>query len=45
MYDHCLGTIPEFFTGTPPHVGKGAVSMAWNVAGVLKVIKLIEKYS
>ena len=45
MYDHCLGTIPEFFTGTPPHVGKGAVSMAWNVAAILKVIKLIEKYS
>lgn len=45
MYDHCLGTIPEFYTGTPPHVGKGAVSMAWNVAAILKVIKLIEKYS
>ncbi|MFT3737501.1 MAG: amylo-alpha-1,6-glucosidase [Breznakibacter sp.] len=45
MYDHCLGTIPEFFTGTPPHKGKGAVSMAWNVAAILKVIKLTEKYS
>jgi predicted glycogen debranching enzyme len=45
MYDHCLGTIPEFFTGTPPHTAKGAVSMAMNVAAVLKVIKLIEKYS
>jgi predicted glycogen debranching enzyme len=45
MYDHCLGTIPEFYTGTPPHKGKGAVSMAWNVAAILKVIKLTEKYS
>ncbi|MBN2744280.1 MAG: glycogen debranching enzyme N-terminal domain-containing protein [Marinilabiliaceae bacterium] len=45
MYDHCLGTIPEFFTGTPPHKGKGAVSMAWNVAAILKVIHLTEKYS
>ena len=45
MYDHCLGTIPEFFTGIPPHKGKGAVSMAWNVAAILRVIKLTEKYS
>jgi predicted glycogen debranching enzyme len=45
MYEHCLGTIPEFFTGTPPHKGKGAVSMAWNVAAILKVINLTEKYS
>ena len=45
MYDHCLGTIPEFYTGTPPHKAKGAVSMAMNVAAVLKVIKLIEKFS
>jgi predicted glycogen debranching enzyme len=45
MYEHCLGTIPEFFTGTPPHKGKGAISMAWNVAAILKVIKLTEKYS
>lgn len=45
MYDHCLGTIPEFFTGTPPHKGAGAVSMAINVAAILKVLKLTEKYS
>lgn len=45
VYDHCLGTIPEFYTGTPPHKGKGAVSMAWNVAAILKVIHLTEKYS
>jgi predicted glycogen debranching enzyme len=45
MGDHCLGTISECFNGNPPHVGKGAISMAWNVAGVLRIIKLIEKYS
>jgi glycogen debranching enzyme len=45
MGDHCLGTISECFNGNPPHIGKGAVSMAWNVGGVLRVIKLIEKYS
>ncbi len=45
MGNHCLGTISECFNGNPPHIGKGAVSMAWNVAGVLHIIKLIEKYS
>lgn len=45
MGNHCIGTISECFNGNPPHEGKGAVSMAWNVAGVLHIIKLIEKYS
>jgi predicted glycogen debranching enzyme len=45
MGDHCLGTISECFNGNPPHIGKGAISMAWNVGGVLRIIKLIEKYS
>lgn len=45
MGNHCIGTISECFNGNPPHVGKGAVSMAWNVAGVLQIIYLIEKYS
>ena len=45
MPRHCLGTISECYNGNPPHIGKGAVSMAWNVAGALKVMKLIEKYS
>jgi predicted glycogen debranching enzyme len=45
MGNHCIGTLSECFNGNPPHVGKGAVSMAWNVAGVLHIIKLIEKYS
>jgi len=45
MSNHCIGTISECFNGNPPHLGKGAVSMAWNVGGVLQIIKLIEKYS
>ena len=45
MGDHCLGSISECFNGNPPHAGKGAISMAWNVGGVLRIIKLIEKYS
>ncbi len=45
MKEHCLGTISECYNGNPPHNGKGAVSMLWNVAGVLKMLSLIEQYS
>ncbi len=45
MTEHCLGTISECYNGNPPHKGKGAVSMLWNVAGVLKMLSLIEQYS
>ncbi len=43
--DRGIGSISECFNGNPPHEGKGAISMAWNVAGVLHILKLIEKYS
>ncbi len=45
MTEHCLGTISECYNGNPPYIGAGAVSMLWNVAGVLKVLSLIEQYS
>lgn len=45
MGNHCLSTISECFNGNPPHAGKGAISMAWNVAAVIRIIKLIEKYN
>ncbi len=45
LSDHCLSTISEYFDGNPPHQGKGAISMAWSVAAVIRIIKLIEKYN
>ncbi|GAO28020.1 glycogen debranching enzyme [Geofilum rubicundum JCM 15548] len=45
MGNHCLSTISECFNGNPPHVGKGAISMAWNVAAVIRIIHLTEKYN
>jgi glycogen debranching enzyme len=45
MTENCLGTISECYNGDPPHKGKGAVSMLWNVTAVLKLIRLIEEYS
>ncbi|MDD2380065.1 MAG: amylo-alpha-1,6-glucosidase [Mariniphaga sp.] len=34
MTEHCVGTLSEVYNGDPPHQGKGAVSQAWNVAGI-----------
>lgn len=45
LSDHCLSTISEYFDGNPPYKGKGAISMAWSVAAVIRIIKLIEKYN
>jgi predicted glycogen debranching enzyme len=42
---HCLGSIPELFDGNPPFQGRGAISFAANVAGVLRVIRLLDKHN
>lgn len=44
LFYHALGTIPELFDGDPPYHGRGAISFAMNVAEILRVVKLIEKY-
>ena len=44
MFSHCIGTIPELFDGNPPYHARGAISFAMNVAEILRVVKLIEKY-
>ena len=44
MFSHCVGTIPELFDGNPPYHARGAISFAMNVAEILRVVKLIEKY-
>lgn len=42
---HCVGSISELFEGNPPFHGRGAISFAMNVAGILRAIRLLEKYS
>lgn len=44
LYYHCIGTIPELFDGNPPFHGRGAISLAMNVSGILRAIRLIEKH-
>jgi predicted glycogen debranching enzyme len=41
---HCIGTIPELFDGNPPFTGRGAISFAMNVANILRISKMLEKF-
>ncbi len=45
LFYHCVGTIPELFDGNPPFHGRGAISFAMNVAEIMRVAKLIDKYN
>jgi predicted glycogen debranching enzyme len=38
-----IGTIPEIFDGDPPHRARGAISQAWSVAAMLRIIERYEK--
>ena len=45
LFYHCIGTIPELFDGNPPFSGRGAISFAMNVAGIMRVVKLLDEYN
>ncbi|MBQ0048991.1 MAG: glycogen debranching enzyme family protein [Bacteroidales bacterium] len=45
LFYHCIGTIPELFDGNPPFHGRGAISFAMNVAEIMRVVKLLDKYN
>lgn len=42
LFYHCIGTIPELFDGNPPFHGRGAISFAMNVSGILRALRLLE---
>lgn len=44
MTSHCIGSLPELFDGNPPFKGRGAVSFAMNVAGILRTLKIINEF-
>ena len=44
LFYHCIGTLPEVFDGNPPVHGRGAMSFAANVAEIMRVVKLLDKY-
>jgi predicted glycogen debranching enzyme len=46
MNEHGISTISEIYDGDPPHAARGAISQAWSVSEVLRMIDLLEtKYS
>ena len=46
MSEHGVSTISEIYNGDPPHSPDGAISQAWSVGEVLRIIDLLEtKYA
>ena len=44
MSEHGISTISEIHDGDPPHSPQGAISQAWSVGEVLRIIELLETY-
>ncbi len=42
MSEHGVSTISEIYDGDPPHFPEGAISQAWSVGEVLRIIDLLE---
>lgn len=38
----CIGTLSELYDGNPPFTGRGAVSFATNVGGILRILRLLK---
>jgi predicted glycogen debranching enzyme len=46
MSEHGVSTLSEIHDGDPPHSPQGAISQAWSVGEVLRIIELLEnKYT
>lgn len=45
MNEHGIGTISEIYDGDPPHKPRGAISQAWSVAALLRIIDKVENFS
>ncbi|MEE4196882.1 MAG: amylo-alpha-1,6-glucosidase [Bacteroidales bacterium] len=44
MIEYGICSIAEIYDGDPPHRPKGAISQAWSVAEVLRMMQMIKKY-
>ncbi|HLP72383.1 MAG TPA: amylo-alpha-1,6-glucosidase [Bacteroidales bacterium] len=42
MSEHGITTISEIYDGDPPHSPQGAISQAWSVGEVLRIIDILE---
>ena len=44
MNEHGVSTISEVYDGDPPHSPRGAISQAWSVGEILRIIMMLENY-
>lgn len=42
MNEHGVSTISEIYDGDPPHAPRGAISQAWSVGEILRIIGILE---
>jgi glycogen debranching enzyme len=43
MSEHGITTLSEIHDGDPPHTARGAISQAWSIAEVLRIIDLLDR--
>ncbi len=43
MSMHGIGSISEIYDGDPPHEARGAISQAWSVAEVLRILDMLDR--
>lgn len=43
MTTYGIGSIAEIYDGDPPHRPKGAISQAWSVAELIRILKFVQK--
>lgn len=43
MDEHGVSTVSEVYDGNPPHLPGGAISQAWSVAEILRIMDLIDQ--
>lgn len=44
MNQYGIGTIAEIYDGDPPHWPRGAISQAWSVAALLRIMDKVENF-
>ncbi len=42
---HGICSVAEVYDGDPPQRPNGCISQAWSVAELIRIVKMIEKYS
>lgn len=45
MTQACIGSLSQLYDGNPPFSGRGAISHATNVAGILRTITTLKKFN